>query len=172
MSYLVKSPIDKNVKFAHVYAQSNSSNITTAGSTINADVATNFSDIVASSGIGITLSAGNIILANKKYIIYNTPNVKVSSSPGATSIFMCYAKLFLNNSVIQDQIYAGNVDTDGTATNCNTRPVGFCSITANSGDVLSVKITINNKSGVSVNHITMGNATQSAHSIFLWEIDL
>lgn len=172
MSYLVKSPVVKNVKFAHVYAQSNSANITTAGLTINADVATSFSDIVASSGIGITLSGGNIVLANKKYIIYNTPNIKVSSSPNSILTFICYAKLFLNDSLIPNQIYAGNEDTDGSSIGTASRPVGFCSITANSGDILSVKVTINNKVSSSVNHITLGNASQSAHSIFLWEIDL
>lgn len=173
MSYLVKSPVTKNVKFAHIYVDTNSANITINASSTLLNYVTPFTSINASSGIGISLSSGNILLANKKYIVYNTPNLKVSSSVGAASPTLYgVAKLYLNDTLISNQIYAGNGNYDNSTLNTVSTPNGFSTFVASQNDVLSLKIDFDNKTGTAVTTIIMGNTTGTPHSLFLWEIDL
>lgn len=170
MSYLVKSPVTKNVKFAHVYLDTTSANISVPALSTLTEYLTSFTSINASSNIGITLNSGNIILANKKYIIYNTPNLKVSSSVGsAAPRIYAVAKLYLNNNLITNQIYAGTQSyNDDPVSSAN----GFCTFTASQGDILNLKIDFDNKNGSAVTFVAMGNSTGSPHSLFLWEVDL
>ncbi len=170
MSYLIKSPVKKNVKFAHVYV-STTTTFAVAGNTTVTN-SPSFGAIVGSSGIGITLSNGNLVLSNKEYVIYNAPNVKLNTTVTSSIKQYCYNTLYLNGTEIPDQVYAGR--KENSLTNGGTYPTGYCSFIAATGDILSSVTVTTSKHASSVNmqYMNESDTGGSPHSLFIWEIDL
>ncbi len=187
MSYLIKSPITSNVKFAHVYMNNNGTYYTVNASS-SIDFYSSFNGIVSSTGISLTLSNGNVVLGNKNYIVYITPCLYYYHPTGATiGLFDAYSVLYLNSNEISNQIYGGkdfsnkypSLTSNSVANYVTSNIVGYCSFIANSGDILSLRNFIKNQStstsyvqeigqsGFSSNSQTYN----SSHSIFIWEID-
>ena len=176
MSYMIKSPDIKNVKFAHVYMASDMSPITipTMGSALSQKCM--FDSINASAGIGITVSNGDIILSAKDYIVFVAPTVNVvivnsSTTPGS---FNTLLTLYLNGLPIEGQsLLEGNVAaTPVSSANSWSATLGVAAFSAQSGDVLTLLMDADNLStSLSLGLRVTGNANADPHSLFIWEID-
>jgi hypothetical protein len=181
MTYLVKSPVNKNVKFAHVYMTNDNATYSIAGSSTS-DKYISFDGINASSGISLSLSAGNLVLGNKNYVIYTTPCIFNSHPTGiAVGISNCYTKLLLNDIEIPNQIYGGRYSSTVSTGNGSVGPrpsnhSGYCTFSSNQGDVLKQFLSANNGS-TSITYLKeigqngLISSSQTAHSMFIWEID-
>jgi hypothetical protein len=179
MSYMIKSPDAKNVKFAHVYLSSNMTDITIPGTGVA--VATNqkclFNSINASAGIGVTVSNGDITLSEKDYIVYVVPTINIvtgtsiSNVPGTFNILLT---LYLNGVEIVSQSKA---EQNCTASSSNATftfagNMGVAAFSAQGGDVLSLLLDADNLSASqSLGLRVIGNTDGDPHSLFIWEID-
>ncbi len=181
MTYLVKSPVNKNVKFAHVYMTNDNATYSIAASSTS-EKYISFDGINSSSGISLSLSGGNLVLGNKNYIIYTTPCILNSHPSGlAIGISNCYTKLLLNDIEIPNQIYGGRYSSSSAGnSSLGTRPSnhsGYCTFSANQGDVLKQFLSANNGSTTSITYLKevgqngLVSSSQTAHSMFIWEID-
>ena len=177
MSYMIKSPDAKNVKFAHVYLSSNMTDITIPSTGVA--VATNqkclFDSINASSGIGITVSNGDITLSAKDYIVYVVPTINIVNitnlTPGSFNILLT---LYLNGVEISSQFHCEGSVVSAAASNANgsSSTLGVASFSAQSGDVLTLLMDADNLStSLSLGLRVIGNSNADPHSLFIWEID-
>lgn len=179
MSYMIKSPDAKNVKFAHVYLSSNMTDITIPSTGVA--VATNqkclFDSINASSGIGITVSNGDITLSAKDYIVYVAPTINVvtgTTTADKHGSFNMLLTLYLNGVEIPSQSKAEQYSISATASAANTSAgtLGVASFSANSGDVLTLLLDADNLSTTyALGLRVIGNTNSDPHSLFIWEVD-
>jgi hypothetical protein len=173
MSYMIKSPNAQHVKFAHIYMASSMTNLVISPSSSVSNRKSLFDSINASSGIGITVSSGNITLSAKDYMIYVVPNVDqvmVSNAlPGVSTITLT---LLLNGTEIENQVKAETRSTASGLGSSSMTHLGFSTISANSGDTLTLEMYANNTS--TTTNLTIkevGNTNSDSHSLFIWEID-
>lgn len=183
MTYLVKSPVSKNVKFAHVYKLNDNTTYSISALSTNSKYIS-FDAINASEGISLSLSGGNLILGNKNYIIYTTPCVYTSHPTGVSTIGIanCYTKLLINDIEIPNQIYGGRYSALTPSSNVSTGArssthSGYCTFSANQGDVLTQFFFAENSHSSSTTYLKeigqngLVSSSQTAHSLFIWEID-
>jgi hypothetical protein len=182
MSYMIKSPDAKNVKFAHVYLSSNMTDITIStfpGVALNQKCL--FDSINASSGIGITVSNGDITLSAKDYIVYVVPTINIVTGTNINNVSGTYnilLTLYLNGVEIVSQSKAEQNCTSSpsnaasNATNTFAGTMGVASFSAQGGDVLSLLLDADNLSTInSLGLRVIGSTDGDPHSLFIWEID-
>lgn len=176
MSYMIKSPDIKNVKFAHVYTASDMSPITIPTSGLALNQKCMFDSINASAGIGITVSNGDITLSAKDYIVFVAPTVNIVNASAATTpgSFNILLTLYLNGVEIESQsLLEGNVlSAVLSSSNGSSATLGVAAFSAQSGDVLTLLMDADNLStSLSLGLRVMGNANADPHSLFIWEVD-
>lgn len=197
MTYLVKSPINKNVNFIHVYATSENPTYTYSGVAAPAPFTRNqqFGGIIKPSTSAVSLSNGNVVLDTKDYIAWVPGSMVVlyDSYPMNIMYMLATYILYKNDVQIENQTFASNkfalerysqyLHTTGSiAANSTTNDLGMATFSANAGDILSLKIELSNSnsSGSTSGIATVlfpGTDSQAITpsspltSIFLWEIE-